>query len=310
MISTKTVLILGAGASAPYGFPLGRPLLNQICGQLSPEQRSNDHRQVLIDLGHSASEVEDFRNELRHSDFGSVDEFLEKNAGYMSLGKLAIASALIPYEDEKRLFPPHAPADHWYKQLADALEVQSEAVCDNQLAVLTFNYDRSLEVYLRTVISTRRRCTHSEAAEVLQSIPIIHLYGDLGKLEGTTQDATMYSPDLEPAKVKAAARSMKIIHESEDQTPEFDEGVKLLEKAERIYFLGFGYHPTNVRRLRVFDNEWDAERRQRQTVRGTSQGIENQEWGPIVTTVLHGNFRGQQFSGNCFTFLRRSAQLN
>lgn len=310
MISTNTVLILGAGASAPYGFPLGRPLQAQICQQLSPEHHANDHRQVLIGLGHTANDIEDFRNELRHFDLGSVDEFLENNPDYMSLGKLAIASALIPYEDERRLFPPLAPVDHWYKQLADALEIQSEAVCDNQLSVLTFNYDRSLEEYLRTVIRTRRRCSLSEAAEILQSIPIIHLYGDLGKLEGTTQDAKMYSPDLEPAKVEAAAGSMKIIHESTDRTAEFDQGVELLEKAERIYFLGFGYHPTNVRRLRVFNSEWDAERKQRQTVSGTTLGIEIQEWGPIATEVLHGNFGGRPFSGDCFSFLRRSARLS
>ena len=307
MISTKTVLILGAGASAPYGFPLGRPLLNQICDELSPERHPNLLHQVLIDLGHTASNIGDFRNDLRYFDPGSVDEFLEKNTDYMDLGKLAIACVLIPFEDEKRLFPPYASGGHWYKQLADALEIESEAVCNNQLAVLTFNYDRSLEQYLRTVIRTRRHCSFSEAAKILQSIPIIHLYGDLGTMEGATHDAPLYSPDIEPERVKAAAGSLKILHESKDRTPEFDQGVELLEAAERIYFLGFGYHPTNVRRLRVFNSEWDADRKARQTVNGTSQGIENQEWGPIATNVLHGNFRGQPFGGDCFAFLRRSA---
>lgn len=307
MISTNTVLILGAGASQPYGFPLGRQLLNRICQQLGPEKHTIDQYKVLIDLGRTSTDIENFRNALRYSDYGSVDEFLEYNPDYMDLGKLVIASALIPYEDEKRLFPPHAQADHWYKLLADALEVKSKAVCDNQLSVLTFNYDRSLEVYLLTVIQERRHCSLSEAVGILQSIPIVHLYGDLGQFGGTSQDAQKYSPDLETARVKAAAGSMKIMHESEDQTPEFDEGVELLEKAERICFLGFGYHPTNVRRLRVFNSEWGPERKQRQIVSGTSQGIEPQEWESIATKVLHGNFGGSPLAHDCFTFLRRSA---
>ena len=311
MISRKTVLILGAGASQPYGFPLGRPLLNRICQLLGPEHHKNAHHKVLIDLGHSPSEVEEFWNELRHSDWGSVDEFLEKNHDkYIDIGKHAIASALIPFEDHNCLFPPQAPTNHWYKQLVEELDVQSEDVCDNQLAVLTFNYDRSLEEYLRNVISTRRHCSLSEAEEIRQSIPITHLYGDLGKLESTTQDANLYSPDLEPARVKSAAESMKIIHESKDQTAEFDQSVNVLEQAECIYFLGFGYHPTNVRRLRVFNSEWDEERKKRQVVKGTILGIDDQKWGTIVEKVFHGNIGGRQHRGDCSSFLQTSAQLS
>ncbi len=310
MISRKTVLILGAGASQPYGFPLGRQLLNKICQRLGPQHHKNAHHKVLIDLGHSPIEIEEFWNELRHSDWGSVDEFLEKNPVHIKIGKLAIALALIPHENEELLFPPYATTGHWYKQLADALDIQSETVRDNKLAVLTFNYDRSLEEYLRTVIETRLHCSVSEAAGILQSIPIIHLYGDLGKLEGTTQVAQKYSPNLETARVEAAAESMKIIHESKGTTPEFDQGVELLEEAERIYFLGFSYHPTNVRRLRVFDSDWDEERKKRQIVKGTVLGIENQDWGPIATKVLHGSFEGRPHRGDCLSFLQTSVQLN
>ena len=310
MISRKTVLILGAGASQPYGFPLGRQLLNQICLQLSPENRENDHHKVLRDLGHTPNDIETFRDALRFTDYNSVDEFLEYDPNLMDIGKHAIASALIPYEDEKLLFPPHTKGDHWYKLLADALDIRSKSVYDNQVSVLTFNYDRSLEVYLFTVIHERSECSVTEAIEILQSIPIIHLYGDLGQFGCTNQDAQKYSPDLKTARVKAGAESMKIIHESEDQTPEFDQGVELLEQAECIYFLGFGYHPTNVRRLRVFNSEWDEERKLRQVVKGTILKIENQEWGTIVDKVFHGNINGRQHKGDCSSFLRTFAQLS
>ena len=102
---------------------------------------------------------------------------------------------------------------------------------------------------------------------------------------------------------------MKIIHESKDQTAEFDQSVNVLEQAECIYFLGFGYHPTNVRRLRVFNSEWDEERKKRQIVKGTILGIDDQKWGTIVGKVFHGNIGGRQHRGDCSSFLKTSARL-
>ena len=37
MIKTKTVFILGAGASCPYGFPLGTELRQEICQYYSAD---------------------------------------------------------------------------------------------------------------------------------------------------------------------------------------------------------------------------------------------------------------------------------
>ncbi len=304
MITTPTVLILGAGASNPYRFPLGRPLLTKICDELGPTSRP-DQRGVIEELDFSKADIATFRDELRHSDFGSVDEFLEHNPYFLPIGKSAIAASLIPLENHDHLFPPHAPeGHHWYKQLLESLDPAGD-LSQNKLSILTFNYDRSLEEYLYSALRARRHCSAEEAADACQQVPIIHLYGHLGPYANFTGAGRSYSPDLTAEAVRLARDSMKIVHESEDDTPEFSQAADLLDRAQRIQFLGFGYHPTNVRRLRVFNSPWDEAQRVRQEVRGTAQGIPAEEWKVISDDVLHGNLRGNVYGGDCYNFLRQ-----
>ena len=304
MIGVRTVLILGAGASSPYRFPLGRPLLRRICHELGPTS-SPDQRGVLQKLDFSSEAITAFRDELRHSDWGSVDEFLEHNPDFLPIGKSAIAASLIPIEDHDYLFEPHVPEpQHWYKRLLESLDPTGE-LSQNKLSILTFNYDRSLEEYLFSALRSRRHCSVEQAADACQQVPIIHLYGQLGPYANFTGNGRSYSPELTTEAVNLARESMKIVHESKDDTPEFREAVDLLNDAERICFLGFGYHPTNVRRLCIFKSPWDKDRKARQEVHGTAQGIPAEEWQVVADEVLHGNFRGRADGGDCSSFLRQ-----
>ena len=139
MINTPTVLILGAGASAPYGFPLGRGLRDLVC-----DISGTIAAVVAAAVGQDVEQVEEFVTTLRHSGYTSVDWFLEDRTEFISVGKAAIAAALIPLEQSERLFPPHAPVAHWYESLLNTLDTPQGAFAENQLSIITFNYDRSL----------------------------------------------------------------------------------------------------------------------------------------------------------------------
>jgi hypothetical protein len=45
--------------------------------------------------------------------------------------------------------------------------------------------------------------------------------------------------------------SIRIIHEADPTTPEWEEAHKLLWQASHVVFLGFGYNPTNIERLKL-----------------------------------------------------------
>ncbi len=148
MMNKKTLLILGAGASAPVGYPSGRALLMKVANELSNEAFALFRE--LRDVGYRQAEMEKFRIALAGSMQPSVDAFLEKRPDFLDIGKAAIAAALIPME-QRTLFERGEQAT-WYEYLFNRLGDQSDRFHENQLSIVTFNYDRSLEYFLYSAI--------------------------------------------------------------------------------------------------------------------------------------------------------------
>ncbi len=291
MINIPTVLVLGAGASNPYGFPLGIGLRDSVCGMMGPEiigapgpLIDDEPREpgVLDELG----ELTDFVSALRNSGYTSVDWFLEDNPQFIEVGKRSIASALIPFEDPGKLFPPNASNEHWYELLINVLDSPRGAFAENPLSIVTFNYDRSLEFYLLRVLETRRSSLE-QAIEELRTLDVIHVHGALGDLAPMVTGGREYSPELEPEIIRAAADQIVVVGEVPDDAEAFAVAADVLAKAERIVFLGFGFHPASVERLGVFNEPWTEERRQRVRVGGTSRGMPEHRWADIRENVLN-----------------------
>ncbi len=247
MISIPTVLVLGAGASNPYGLPLGQELTHNVCNELLNPRSAQI--KVLGEIGFEPSHVNRFVNDLRYSGYASVDAFLETRPDYLQIGKAAIASSLIPRENPDSLFPPKARFGNWYQHLISYLSIDTDEFHKNSLSIVTFNYDRSLEHYLRSVIQTRRQCSGREALGILESLKIVHVHGSLGSLNPDSERFRDYSKELNGKSLKTAADGIIIVSEAKDDTDEFNAARDVLAKAERIYFLGLGYAKQNVVRL-------------------------------------------------------------
>ena len=95
MISRKTVLVLGAGASADYGFPVGSELKEQIVGLNLARPRDGSHgdclRTAIYRGNQTEKEFKDFQVALRMSGQPSVDAFLELRQEFMDVGLLSIS---------------------------------------------------------------------------------------------------------------------------------------------------------------------------------------------------------------------------
>jgi hypothetical protein len=284
MITEPTVLILGAGASSDYGFPLGRGLRNDVCDGLGP--RYDD---VLTEAGFDAGAMKEFVNSLRHSGYSSVDWFLEDRPEFIDVGKAAIAAALIPRESPDRLFPPLASENHWYELLVNTLDDPLGAFAENHLSIVTFNYDRSLEYYLFRVLENRLR-SERLAVEALNSFDVIHVHGALGALTPLVDNGRPYSPTINPEAIRTAAEQIIIVGEASEGTEPFERARHKLQEAKRIVFLGFGFHRESVRRLGVFNEPWDDEHRQRVRVGGTTRGIPQHTWLDIQENILNGAY--------------------
>jgi len=254
MISKPTVLILGAGASKHLRYPVGSSLLNEIVSLPAG----------IFQKIYAEKEIRSFQLRLSRDGCYSIDEFLEKNRQFIVIGKSYIAYCLNKYEVENNLFPPHNSG--WYQYLFNRMLVPSDSVSqfsDNKITIITFNYDRSLEVYLHNVIKHHYNISEEESLNILRKINIIHPHGILGEYPEIPYTGALGGEIDSPEKVdllKKITDSIKIIHEMPETddafcSHEFQISNKALQEAEKIYFLGFGFHEDNIRRFRFFSPE-------------------------------------------------------
>jgi hypothetical protein len=251
MIRSGTVLILGAGASAPFGFPCGRPLLLEIAHGIKVLSSSlGDLGHRLEGCGYDRDLVKQFGRELLLSAQPSVDAFLEKRREYIEVGKAAIACAMIPYEVERRLYRYQGEKSHWYEYLFSQMGTTLEDFRSSSLSVITFNYDRSLEHFLFLALKHSYGLSDEECSKELKAVRIVHVYGTLGGNLHLEEGSRPYNTEVTPDVVKQCASAIRVLHEGKTDNPELDKAHKLLMQARVICFLGFGYYYDNIRRLR------------------------------------------------------------
>ena len=245
MFSRNTVLILGAGASKPYGFPLGTELVRLLVGAQRQEL-------LLKRWGVDPNEFGRFQEELHRSRF-TIDAFLEHRNEFLTIGKLAIAQEIGRCESEGRLFGTF----DWYDLLLEKIAPDRETLARNKLTIFTFNYDRSLEHYLHSGIMSRFGITSEEAAELLKPITIQHVYGRLGPLPWQGKHHSDFAPPMKYGEsaeeaVRESADGIRLINERKDDVvSESNEKLStIIERsvggAKTVYFLGFGFHPENM----------------------------------------------------------------
>ncbi len=253
MIDIPVVLVLGAGASYPYGFPLGSGLTKEVLS-LS----GDDVKKVLTQVDKGLfTELQEFQSSFRYARRKSIDAYLEGKRKYERIGKLVIAYLLIKRESEDTLYHVESEAD-WYQHLIEEMMLTEsfDGFRNNKLSILTYNYDRSLEYYLFKMLQQFDK-SDDECREAMEEIPILHLHGQIGLLpqlhgEGRGyNDIDRYDPD----KLQLAAEGIRIVHEeSLDEDLIFIKARKLLSEAHLVIFLGFGYLAKNVVRLTLQDN--------------------------------------------------------
>jgi len=258
MIKKKTVLVLGAGASMPYGLPSGSQLMKEILDGIASEGEALFRR--LRALGNDPDEIDSFHKNLLRSDQPSVDAFLEHWLDFVNMGKQAIAACLIPKEIESQFAYRSREGDSWYQYLIGKLSVASpDEFTKNKLAIVTFNYDRSIEHYLFTTLKHRYNLQDKECADLMSEIPIIHVHGSLGKLPWQGHPSRPYGPriptpnyaDVSDAAIKGASQQIKVVSEADKRSSEFTKAYQEMKNATKIYFLGFGYYELNLKRLRI-----------------------------------------------------------
>lgn len=264
MIKKNTVFILGAGASAaaPFKYPIGSDLRDEICKNLKGETKlTHSLAQALttekIDLSDHVKAVLGFRDCFYRSSEFTIDAFIKNQYKlYGTIAKFAIAQALLKYENEELLHSD--PKINWYMQLYQLMKTDPpENFYQNKVSFITFNYDLSLDQFLYNSLSNSCAVLKNkeDVKKILEKIPIIHLHGQLGKLswQGEETGRSYGDGNLTNHEFKVIANSILTAFDEIDfeKDHRFIKALERIREAEKICFIGFGFDESNLQRLPV-----------------------------------------------------------
>lgn len=355
MFESNTLFILGAGASKPYGFPLGNGLVKAIIEDMQDQiyiplyDRGNnprpvwnatddkedflyefekfekeiscllascdeitqehffDHNGDIIKLIFNnlgfpieklfrpikISRIDIFRklkNTLIEFDPVSIDAFLRDNPSHQKAGKIMIIYSLLKREEPAKMaLNSSDKRDNWYSLLFNDLVSgcadNPEGLLKNKVKFTTFNYDLSLDHYLKsriigTEVFREKYSTDLSIAETfLKENPIKHIYGtcyqrdaytygryNTSPVEAKRISGKIYPPQLTSKGLQNFKRftisltnyqNIKTMYQERKQ--DINENKSDLAWAENIIIIGFGFDRDNLTLLGFPDNEEDFE---------------------------------------------------
>lgn len=324
MILKPTVLVLGAGAHWAYGYPSGETLKELAAEAVARSIKVNDARS----LSHLDSAIvgkpirvdrelcAHLERALRNSGQASIDAFLHANqhlAGFVELGKAAIAQVLLDLEHEhidpnravrrraaQGALPEIPRSDDWIKYLLHLMLEDASTPGDfkkNSVSFVTFNYDQLLERKLYWALQDSFGLADQEALDLVKSIPIAHVYGSLGR-------SCFWQAPHENDWQKSST-SLRTIFETEcREGVELNKALALLHAARNILLLGFGYHKENMSLIeltKLMENHAVQ-------VHGSSYGMTDAEWARAMRHITIGGRSIYRYPGHfkCLDALRNS----
>jgi len=252
VLSKRTVFVLGAGAHCSYGFPSGEKLKQEVATLIERDAHIEDDIGFSLLPGYGAAKLEEvqlerrraFATALQNAGQASIDAFLNCNRhqpGFDVIGKAAIAQLLLRYEANARLGGDDDWIDYLFQILLDGIKSPDEFHRRNGIAFVTFNYDRFLEKSLTSKVKHSFGLHEEEALALIAKIPIIHMYGTLG--------AFPFSASGSRSEWVQATLGIRTIFDTEKNDDLISQAKHLLEEAQVVCFLGFGFHRENIELL-------------------------------------------------------------
>jgi hypothetical protein len=271
----KTLLVLGAGASKDFCgiFPTGLELIKEINYHFLTEKKYPDVPRnqgwYLSSMMNSLEKVfgddlplfRTIKNQLwriqltyEHSALRnkaeiavSIDNFIATEIANRTLPKKSeeIIKYCIYYliKGAEEAFAERENEKHqnWIRCLTKKVSNESFSEIQQNLHVVTFNYDRTFEKYFPTYLKEHLPLDSNEIEFLERSIS--HMYGYIGNLI----DVPFSTPNNMDNVVAHYSKSLSLIDNRNEQSLNFKDASTI----EAVHFIGFGYDETNLKRLNL-----------------------------------------------------------
>ncbi|MEI6846932.1 MAG: hypothetical protein WCK32_02675 [Chlorobiaceae bacterium] len=281
----KTVFIIGAGASAEVGLPTGIELKKQISESLNicynnigtlingdkiiantiniECKKSNTLPLIKKEMEEYEAIFKTIRKHLPLSP--SIDNFIDskRDDHRISLcGKIAIVKHILDAERKSLLFIENnidgnlnyeAIEKTWYgkffhliSQSSDINEAKQKL---SRSSYIIFNYDRCFEHFMYNGLKDFYKLNDEEAFDFIDTLNIIHPYGDVGELPFTRKNDTVcFGANItDPNQLLSLSNRIRTFTERYTNKINIIENIsKLIHNSTKLIFLGFSFNPTNM----------------------------------------------------------------
>lgn len=309
MFRSKTVIVVGAGASHELGLPLGEELKDHIRALLQFDrqghQKGGDGTFARA-LAHAAKEAGLQFADVANAGMSvsralqltsSIDEYLHAMAhdpAKVIAGKVAIVRAILtaernsslPTDDRYRANDQQNFPESWlvpfFRQLVGGVVRTKLTDLFENVAFVIFNYDRCVETFLYRALQLRYDIDAAEATGLLHKATFLHPYGTVGRLPWQQGSGRQIGFGDEPDSAHLAESSKSIRLFSEDRPPEVgsDSIGQAIGTAKRLVFLGFSYQKQNMELLAMPKDGGPPE-----AVFGTAYGISSDDQAKVNDSI-------------------------
>jgi len=279
MLKSKTLLIVGAGASCEADLPIGIDLMPAILSSIRIESRDFGpakmeedlrralHSQELVRNRHINNEIHHYARAYTQMREGlklsiSIDNYLDAHQGdyYLQvLGKMGIVRSILKAESQSKLSVTDHDScdvsrvsDKWYaelfKMINEGVPRSSLDLFFSNLEVISFNYDRCIEHFFERALRSYYSVDNEQATQAVSRLVVYHPYGQVGLLPWQNQhQATPFGSDkIGGSELVRLASRIKTFTERQDDQTQIERMREAVQSAETIVFLGFAFHPQNL----------------------------------------------------------------
>lgn len=281
MFKSKTVFIVGAGASCEAGLPSGEEIKKNIADLLNfrfsygiglesgDSQIYHALEEHVALLGGQRGDTNPYLRACM-SIRGvveaaiSIDNLLDAHHGDEKIelcGKLAIVKSILNAESKSKLrdeniggesFKLRDLLDTWYvgffRMLTEGVRNGGEKNIFDNVTIITFNYDRCIERFLLHALAEYYMKDSNWAISIVRELKIIHPYGKVGDLHWENPNSATSFGNA-GARLLPISKQIKTFAEGLVNADLMDEIHNVLLAAETLVFLGFAFHPANLELL-------------------------------------------------------------
>lgn len=239
------------------------------------------HNLIRVEL-YRIKELHQLSQMLEDFDPVSIDSFLKEHPEHKLAGQIMIIYCLIKCHDKKRfkkiisdtditqkkeeiciLKKTSDSHDNWYRYLLSDIKAgckQSSDIMDNNLSIITFNYDVSLDYYLNHYLIQTPFFSDHASTYLKENLVIHHIYGSICNIDdGLDNFYNLVQSESSPIEVDA----MNFHHllyaymESSKEEPRIKligdrlcgDAIEKINAADIIMFIGFSFDSDNLRVL-------------------------------------------------------------